>query len=147
MALSAAFRDHLLDLFAPLGDITLKSMFGGAGIYHKDQIFGLIIAERIYLRTDDVTRPAFEREGVKPFRYSTKNGEVGVMTYWELPERLLDEPDELKAWARAAYETGIRPPAARSGPQRRKRQKADRWIIAICPWCRLRKSDGSNLPQ
>ena len=108
MALSAAFRDHLLDLFAPLGDITLKSMFGGAGIYHKDQIFGLIIAERIYLRTDDVTRPAFEREGVKPFRYSTKNGEVGVMTYWELPERLLDEPDELKAWARAAYETGIR---------------------------------------
>ena len=90
MALSAAFRDHLLDLFAPLGDITLKSMFGGAGIYHKDQIFGLIIAERIYLKTDDVTRPAFEREGVQPFRYSTKNGEVGVMTYWELPERLLE---------------------------------------------------------
>jgi DNA transformation protein len=108
MAVSAAFRDHLLDLFAPLGDITLKTMFGGVGIYHKDQIFALVIAERIYLKTDDVTRPAFEREGMEPFRFATKNGEIGVMAYWELPERLLDDPDELKVWAKTAYETGIR---------------------------------------
>ena len=108
MAVSAAFRDYLLDLFAPLGDVSLKTMFGGAGIYHKDQIFALVIAERIYLKADDVTRPNFEREGMEPFRYTTKNGEVGVMAYWELPERLLDDSDELKSWAKAAYETGIR---------------------------------------
>jgi DNA transformation protein len=108
VAVSAAFRDHLLDLFASLGDIEVKPMFGGAGIYCKDQIFALVIAERIYLKTDEVTRPAFEREGAQPFRYRTKNGEIGVMAYWELPERLLDDPDELKSWAKNAYETGIR---------------------------------------
>ena len=121
MAVSPAFRDHVLDLFAPLGDITLKSMFGGAGIYHKDQIFGLIIAERIYLKTDEQTRPSFEREGVQPFRYSTKNGEIGVMAYWELPERLLDDPDELKTWAKAAYETGIRARGKKSKPRQTKK--------------------------
>ncbi len=108
MAVSAAFRDYVADLFASFGEIKIRAMFGGAGIYHKDQILGLIIAERIYLKADDVNRPAFEREGAQPFRYSTKNGEVGVMAYWELPERLLDDPDELKSWAKAAYETGIR---------------------------------------
>ena len=108
MAVSAAFRDYVTDLFASFGEIKIRAMFGGAGVYHKDQIFGLIIAERIYLRADDVTRPAFELEGMQPFRYNTKNGEVGVMAYWELPERLLDDPDELKSWAKAAYETGIR---------------------------------------
>jgi DNA transformation protein len=25
------------------------------------------------------------------------------MSYWEVPERLLDDPDELVVWARRAY--------------------------------------------
>ncbi len=42
MAVSAEFRDYVADLFAPLGDVKIKLMFGGAGIYFKDQMFGLI---------------------------------------------------------------------------------------------------------
>jgi len=108
MAVSAAFRDYTTDLFAPFGEIKIRAMFGGAGIYHKDQIFGLIIAERIYLKADDATRPAFQREGSKPFIFHNKDGEIVAMSYLELPPRLLDDPDELKSWARDAYEAAIR---------------------------------------
>jgi DNA transformation protein len=108
MAVSAAFRDYTTDLFAPFGEVKIRAMFGGAGIYHKDQIFGLIIAERIYLKTDEVTRPAFQREGSKPFIFKTKDGEIVAMNYLELPSRLLDDADELKSWAQAAYEAAIR---------------------------------------
>jgi DNA transformation protein len=108
MALSAAFRDYVTDLFASFGEIKIRDMFGGAGIYHKDQIFGIVIAERIYLKADDLTRPAFESEGSRPFVFTTKDGDIVAMSYLELPPRLLDDADELKSWAQAAYEVAIR---------------------------------------
>lgn len=114
MAVSAAFRDHVADLFARFGDVKIKLMFGGAGIYHKDQMFGLIAGERIYLKANDETRAAFEAEGSKPFVFETKNGESVAMSYLEIPSRLLDDPDELADWARRAYEVAI----ARRGRKR-----------------------------
>ena len=107
VAVSLAFRDHVTDLFAAFGEVTIKLMFGGAGVYFKNQMFGLIDNERIYLKANDVTRPAFEAEGSKPFVFESKNGEIVAMSYLEVPPRLLDEPDELAKWARRAYEVAI----------------------------------------
>ena len=107
MAVSAAFRDYVADLFATFGEIKTKLMFGGAGIYFKDRMFGLVIAERIYLKANDTTRAAFDAEGAKPFSYETKSGERMAMSYFELPSRLLDDPDELAVWARRAYEVAV----------------------------------------
>ena len=33
--------DQVLDMLAPLGDITARSMFGGHGLYWNDVIFGI----------------------------------------------------------------------------------------------------------
>lgn len=107
MPVSVEFRDYVADLFAEFGEVKIKLMFGGAGIYHKDQMFGLIADERIYLKANDATRPAFEAEGSKPFVFETKNGETVAMSYVELPPRLLDNTAELARWARRAYEVAI----------------------------------------
>ena len=56
---------------------------------------------------------AFEREGLAPFTYATKNGTRGVTSYRRMPDRLYDDPDELAAWARDALA------AARRGGRRR----------------------------
>ncbi|MBI1211590.1 MAG: hypothetical protein GC190_09020 [Alphaproteobacteria bacterium] len=125
MAVSPAYRDYLSDLFAPLGEIAIRTMFGGAGVYHKDQFFALVIGERIYLKTDDRTRPAFEREGSKPFVYQTKDGEQSSHTYLELPARLLDDPEELKVWARDAYEAAIRAKGKKSQSKKKKGRPLD----------------------
>jgi DNA transformation protein and related proteins len=40
-----------------------------------------------------------------------------AMSYWEVPPRLLEEPDELAAWAREAHRIAC---ATRAAPQRRR---------------------------
>jgi hypothetical protein len=46
------------------------------------------------------------------------------LSYWRLPDRLYDDPDELAAWARAALAVArwVREPKALKRPARRGRQ-------------------------
>ena len=118
MPVSAEFRDHVTDLFASFGEVKIKLMFGGAGVYFKDQMFALLADERIYLKANDETRPAFEAEGSKPFVFEMKSGEIAAMSYLEVPPRLLDDPDELARWARRAYEAAIAGRAKRKPPRK-----------------------------
>jgi DNA transformation protein and related proteins len=99
---------HVVDLFAPFGQVKIKLMFGGAGVYYKDQMFALVADDRIYLKANDETRPAFAREGSKPFVFESKAGETVMTSYLEVPPRLLDDTDELARWARRAYEAAIK---------------------------------------
>ena len=53
MAVSAEFAAHVRDLFGGLGPIDIRRMFGGAGIYLGDAMFGLIYEDGlIYMRGD-----------------------------------------------------------------------------------------------
>lgn len=94
-------------------------MFGGAGIYADGLMFALVVGEVVYLKASTAGAAAFEREGCGPFCYETRHGRKAVMSYWRMPERLYDEPDELADWARDALAaarnaSAARKPAARS---------------------------------
>jgi DNA transformation protein and related proteins len=102
MPVSDSFIDFLKENLAPLGVISVRKMFGGAGIYCNGQIFGIISDDVLYFKVDDETRPAFEAEATGPFRYPLKDGEQVMNSYWRAPERLFDEPDDFRAWARTA---------------------------------------------
>ena len=78
-------------------------MFGGAGVYVDDVMFALIADDTLYLKADGTTASAFEDEGMKPFTYTAKGRKPVSMSYWEVPPRLLEEPDELADWARTAH--------------------------------------------
>ena len=39
-----------------------------------------------------------------PFTYEMSNGKTGSLNYYEVPERLYDDSDELVAWARKSVE-------------------------------------------
>lgn len=130
MPVSAEFRDHVADLFAPFGEVKIKLMFGGAGVYYKDQMFALIADERIYLKANEETRKAFATEGCGPFKFENKNGEILEMSYWEIPPRLLDNTDELAKWARRAYEVAI---AGRAKKPDKRRNAPPRDLPLISP--------------
>jgi DNA transformation protein and related proteins len=110
---------HIAELFAPFGPVKVRSMFGGAGIYADGKMFALVSDGVIYLKTDDRSRAAFEREGSSPFTYTTKDGRRAVMSYWRLPERLYDDPDELARWAKEALATA-QATSRRQAPRKRK---------------------------
>src|SRR5436309_15942394 len=79
----------------------------------------------LYFRADDQTIPQFEAEGSKPFQYQTRARTVTVNSYWQLPARLFDDPEELSGWARAALAAAQRA-ALRKRPRARKVAKPPR---------------------
>ncbi len=89
------------DLFSQFGRVSVRRMFGGAGIFFDGLMIGLVSNGDIYLKADAETVPAFERERMKPFSYGKQRKRV-LLSYWRMPDRLLDDPDELAEWARAA---------------------------------------------
>jgi DNA transformation protein len=95
-------RDFLIDLFADFGPVTIRRMFSGFGISADGTNFALALRGGLYFRADAQTIPRFEAEGSKPFQYQTRTKTVTVASYWQLPERLYDDPEELTGWARAA---------------------------------------------
>ena len=95
-------RDFLIDLFSSFGPVTLRRMFSGYGISADGTNFALALRAGLYFRVDETTIPQFEAEGSKPSQYQTRAKTVIVNSYWQLPARLFDDPDELSHWAKAA---------------------------------------------
>jgi DNA transformation protein len=98
--------EFIRDLFAQFRPVTIQRLFGGAGLYADGLIFGLVFDGAIYLKVDAASIPDFEREGSKPFTYTrakskTRAGRASL-SYWRLPERLYDDPEELALWAARA---------------------------------------------
>jgi DNA transformation protein len=52
-------------LFASFGPVTLRRMFGGAGIFSQGLMFGLVFDKAIYLKADATGIPNFQREANK----------------------------------------------------------------------------------
>jgi DNA transformation protein and related proteins len=112
-------RDFLIDLFSDFGPVTIRRMFSGFGISVDGTNFALALRSGLYFRADQHSIPQFEAEGSKPFSYQTRARTVTVGSYWQLPERLYDDPLELTGWARAALAAAQRA-AVRRRPKARK---------------------------
>lgn len=110
--------DFISELFAGLGPVKIRRMFGGAGLYFEGVMFALVDDGVIYLKADGQAIAAFEREGAAPFSYETKDGVRSIASFWRLPERLYDDPDELAEWAKRAVAAARR---AATKPRRRRK--------------------------
>src|SRR3954451_12368667 len=120
-------RDFLIDLFSDFGPVTVRRMFSGFGISADGTNFALALRGGLYLRADEQTIPRFEAEGSKPFQYQTRTKTVTVASYWQLPERLYDDPDELAGWARAALAAAERAAMKKGRKGKKAGEKALKW--------------------
>ncbi len=48
------FHEFVMELFGPMGPVSVRRMFGGAGVFKDGLMFGLLADDVIYLKT---TRP------------------------------------------------------------------------------------------
>jgi DNA transformation protein len=120
MAVSESLVALLQEHLEPLGRITFRRMFSGAGVYCDGVIFGLILRDTLHFKVDDGNRAAYAAEGMAPFSYEAQGKVRQVGAYWRVPERLFDEPDEMLKWARTALAAGRRA-AADKKPRKRRR--------------------------
>jgi DNA transformation protein and related proteins len=117
MSVSASFKEFLIDQMAGFGPVTIRSMFGGAGVYHGGVMFALIDDEVLYLKADNTTKAAFVAENLSQFTYLAKGGKKMEMAYWRIPERCFDDPDEMAKWCRVAYGVALNA-AAKKKPKK-----------------------------
>jgi DNA transformation protein len=103
---------HVLELLAPLGHARSRRMFGGHGIYVDDVFIAIVAYERLYLKTDEQSRSAFEAAHCEAFSFETSKGEVQITSYWSAPAEALESRDEMRPWARRALEAALRAKAA-----------------------------------
>ena len=102
MVASDSFAEFLREQLAPLGRVTLRRMFGKTGVFCDGVMFGMVTENTLYFRVDDDNRAILaEAESFPPLNYA-KKGETIDLSFWRVPERLFDEPDEFEIWARAA---------------------------------------------
>lgn len=115
--------EALRDLFAGLGYVSIRRMFGGKGIYHDGLIIALIVGGELLLKADAESAPEFEKAGSTQWVYegAMRKGKV-AMPYWSVPDSAIDDPDEMAVWARKAYEASLRAPKPKSPKPRKKSQ-------------------------
>ena len=106
MAVSPQYRDYVVEQLSCVGRVAARSMFGGVGLYLDGVFFALIAHDVLYLKVDESNRPAYEAAGMAPFKpYPNKRT---TMPYYELPAEVLDDPDQLREWARTAWDAANR---------------------------------------
>ena len=103
-----SLKSFVLDQLSALPDLRTKAMFGGHGLYQADRFFGILMEGRLYFKVDDASRAAFVERGMGPFTYE-KARRTLAMNYFEVPPEVLENREELVAWANRAIQVAARP--------------------------------------
>jgi DNA transformation protein len=83
--------EDIQNRLAMLGDIRVKKMFGGYGIFEGDRMFALIDSSgRVFFKVDDANQARFE--GAESEKHAR-------MPYYSVPEEVLSDDDLLEEWA------------------------------------------------
>ena len=104
MAVTDEQIEMVLDLFAGLGPLATRKMFGGMVFYSDGQIFAAMMSDgRLQLKGAGDMIGVFEAEGWERWTYSRAGSDkVTAMPYWLMPEDLLDDPEAACDWAQRA---------------------------------------------
>jgi DNA transformation protein len=111
------FVAHCVELFAPLGAVRTRRMFGGWGLYVDELFIALIAFDRLYLKADEAARPRFSAAGCEPFVYDAAGKSVSL-GYWTAPAEALESPALMLPWARGAMQAALAARAAKVKPSR-----------------------------
>ena len=92
MVVDKGYIDWVMELLSPVGAVTSRAMFGGHGIFENGVMFALVSKESsLYFKTDESNISFFNEAESKHFK---------PMPYHEVPADILEDADELSAWAK-----------------------------------------------
>ena len=125
MAVSEELREHVCDLFAGVGPVAVRRMFGGAGVYLDDACFALLVDGTVWMRADEPLGADYAAAGSEQWIYEGGRRGPVAMPYWRLPEAA-DDPEEAAAWARRSLVPAGRAAAEKRAASERKAARAAR---------------------
>jgi len=98
----AAFVQYVAEDILSDIDVKTRPMFGGHGFYHDGKMFGLEADGKIYFKVSDKNRTDYEQVGSEPFTYAVQGKKTMTMSYWTLPEEVLENRELAVEWANKA---------------------------------------------
>ncbi len=105
MVVSEDFANYVEDQLSDFGEVEMKRMFGGIGIFKDGLMFAKIGGDTFRLKVDESNKQQFEDKGMKPyFNEKKKKG----MPYWEVPQDVLDDKTELAKWAQQSFDIAVK---------------------------------------
>jgi DNA transformation protein len=103
MAVSDEFVNYAVEQLSGWGAVSVRRMFGGAGLYREGTMFAVLADDVAYLKVDDSNRGDFVRAGSAPFEPYPDKIKTTIRTYYEVPADVLEGPAELAKWAQRAW--------------------------------------------
>ena len=95
------FVAYVVELMQSIGPVRARTMFGGHGIFLDGLMFGLVADSVLYLKVDEETESEFKEKGLEAFTYR-KKGKEFKMSYYQAPEEVLEDRNEMVFWAKKA---------------------------------------------
>ncbi|MBR8221738.1 TfoX/Sxy family protein [Burkholderia ambifaria] len=115
-----AHGEEIAYQLAPLGKVEVVRFFSGAAMRLDGVMFGFMSRGSLFLRVDDVNRPAFVAAGMGPFSYERPTRTVALEGYYETPADVLEDAGALFDWCRGAYRAAL----LAGAPKRNARPKS-----------------------
>lgn len=112
MGVSVSFRTYLLEQLGQVRPVSCRPMFGGLCFFAEGRAFALVAGDVLYFKVDDSNRPDFVAAGKGPFL--PFGDPAKPMQYYELPEDVLEDTEQLATWMTRAIAV-----AARAKPKAR----------------------------
>jgi DNA transformation protein len=133
-AAPSEFALYCCELLASAGPCLARRMFGAYGISTEGLTLAILAdlgsGEKLWLKADEASRPAFEAAGCERFVYQAKSKPMS-MNYYSAPDEAMESPRLMAPWARLALEAALRTHQARPAKSRGKQRiKAARKVGA-----------------
>lgn len=108
MPLDEDYLQQVRDRFADLGDVTSRKMFGGVGFWESGDMFAAMGSDsRLYLKTDDATRPRYEAAGAEAFAPPPSAGRRPMtMPYHSVRDEVWADQAMFREWSLEAIAVG-----------------------------------------
>jgi len=121
MAVQPQFLAYILEQLAGVKDLRSRRMFGGVGLYSGELFFGLIDDDTVFFKTDSTNSADYIARNMPRFMPFPERPEA-VMAYYQVPADLIEDNEELLAWARKSVAVALAS-RARARPARRAVKK------------------------
>lgn len=103
------------DILGHFEGITSRAMFGGYGLYLPDEqygkiMFGGIIEDQLFVRSDDEHKDFLVAEGAEQFIYvgHKSHKKPSAMPWWFVPEHILEDKVKLDHFVEEGFEIAKR---------------------------------------
>lgn len=96
-----SYATFILDQLGSLGRVEARRMFGAHGLYLDAFFFGIVHDGALYFKTSAASRERYLDLGMEPFRPTERQT---LKSYFRVPADVVEDPGELRAWAREAAE-------------------------------------------